>query len=51
MKIETIKKLAELFRKKSPAYSITSDGRIMAVPYLIKRSKSSVLKDLMLIRI
>lgn len=31
MKIETIKKLAELFRKKSPAYSITSDGRIMAV--------------------
>lgn len=31
MKIETIKKLAELFSKKSPAYSITSDGRIMAV--------------------
>lgn len=31
MKTETIKKLAELFSKKSPAYSITSDGRIMAV--------------------
>lgn len=31
MKIETIKKLAEIFSKKSPAYSITSDGRIMAV--------------------
>lgn len=31
MEIETIKKLAELFSKKSPAYSITSDGRIMAV--------------------
>ena len=31
MKIETIKKLAELFSKKSPAYSITSDGRIIAV--------------------
>ena len=31
MKTETIKKLTELFSKKSPAYSITSDGRIMAV--------------------
>lgn len=29
--MKLLKKLAELFSKKSPAYSITSDGRIMAV--------------------